>query len=121
MRLPTVKIATKNGPVIINAKDYDPETMKLATAGDDSKKSTKQKPAQEPQQPAQTPATSQEPATPAQTPAAGDEKPVMLVTKKDKKYIVVDDKGNPVVNDKIEAEGYDSEETAWSAIMAVAG
>ena len=45
----------------------------------------------------------------------------MLVTKKGKKFLVVDDKAKPIERDGIDASGYATEADAWTAIMALQG
>lgn len=98
MRIPTVVIETDNGPVTINASDFNASVHKLATA-------------------AETPA----PVTPAASDdQGGTTQPVaLLVTKKGKKFIVVDGDGKAVERDGIDADGYATENDAWAAIMAL--
>lgn len=52
-------------------------------------------------------------ATPPATPAT------LAVTKKGKKFIVVDTAGNVIERDGIEKDGYASDADAWAAIMAL--
>lgn len=55
-------------------------------------------------------------ATPVVTPAAPLQ---LLVTKKSKKHIVISADGAAVTIDGIEAGGYDTEQAAWDAILAL--
>lgn len=148
-RVPTMMIETDNGPVVINVSAFDPETMKahgaeptpitnsdglrmdgptiaeFLTAGylaenyppegyaarstpEEIAAATKQPETPTPKEPEQP----KEPATTAQQ---------MLVTKKGRKFLVVDDKAAPIERDGIDASGYATEADAWTAIMALQG
>ena len=88
-KLPTITIQTENGPVLINATDYDPKIHE--TAGE---------PAQE---------TAGEPAEPVK----------MLVSKEGRKHFIVGEDGKKISAEGIEEKGYGSEADAWLAIMAL--
>ena len=88
-KLPTIAIQTENGPVLINATDYDPKIHE--TAGE---------PAQE---------TAGEPAEPVK----------MLVSKEGRKHFIVGEDGKKISAEGIEEKGYGSEADAWLAIMAL--
>jgi len=88
-KVPTIAIQTENGPVLINATDYDPKIHE--TAGE---------PAQE---------TAGEPAEPVK----------MLVSKEGRKHFIVGEDGKKISAEGIEEKGYGSEADAWLAIMAL--
>lgn len=100
----TVTIKTDNGPVRINASDFDPDTMEL----DGDEPVAPVEPITGDAAPVE-PLASDEPFTPL----APDLK---FVSKKGKKFIVVGADTNPIVGDGIEAGGYDTEQAAWDAI-----
>ena len=119
--VPTVKIWTANGPVIINESDFDAAIHTLATPD----QLAAETPAPAPVAAVVTNETDNngEPinqAAPAQQLPRGEvaAPATMLVSKKGKKFIVVDDKGTAIVRDGIEPEGYASEADAWAAITA---
>jgi len=96
-KVPTIAIQTENGPVLINATDYDPKIHE--TAGE---------PAPEPAvEPAQE--TAGEPAEPVK----------MLVSKEGRKHFIVGEDGKKISAEGIEEKGYGSEADAWLAIMAL--
>lgn len=108
MKLETVTITTKEGPVRINRADYDPEIHTL----DDGKDSKKAKtPAPPPSAPPTTPAPP--PSAPQTTPAP---QPVeAFVSKKGKKFVVVDKTGQLIAG----TTEYDDEDTAKAALDAL--
>lgn len=113
----TMMIDGKNGPVIINKSDFDEKSMK------EHKPTKKEQAAIDPPAPV-APDASNPPAPSAidnGNPAIPDNPSAtqMLVTKKGKKFIVVDGEGNAVEHEKIDASGYDDEVQAWAAVGAV--
>jgi len=109
-------IETDNGPVVINQAAFDPKTMKLAKeAGTQSV--AVPAPAVEASKPATPPADTNT-GTPDPAPAPTQQ---MLVTKKGKKFLVVDENAKAIERDGIDASGYSSEADAWAAIMALQG
>ena len=98
-KVPTIAIQTENGPVLINATDYDPEVHETVDGVE---------PAPEPAvEPAQE--TAGEPAEPVK----------MLVSKEGRKHFIVGEDGKKISAEGIEEKGYGSEADAWSAIMAL--
>jgi len=98
-KLPTIAIQTENGPVLINATDYDPEVHETVDGVE---------PAEE---------TAGEPTT---EPAGEPAEPVkMLVSKEGRKHFIVGEDGKKISAEGIEEKGYGSEADAWSAIMAL--
>ncbi|QWY83167.1 hypothetical protein [Rhizobium phage RHph_X2_24] len=102
MRVPTVVIETDNGPVTINKSDFDASKHKLVEGEAVQVAAETEPPAGEPQ-----------PQQPQTEPAQ------LLVSKKGKKFIVVDAAGNVIEREGIDADGYGSEADAWGAIMAL--
>lgn len=91
----TVMIETENGPVIINETDYDADKHKLVDEAD-----------------AKIPVTV--------PPVVENGEPEnLLVTKKGKKFIVVNQNGDRIERAGIEEDGYETEAAAWAAIMAL--
>lgn len=90
-KVPTIAIQTENGPVLINATDYDPEVHETVDGAE---------PAQE---------TAGEPAEPVK----------MLVSKEGRKHFIVGEDGKKISAEGIEEKGYGSEADAWLAIMAL--
>ena len=91
-KVPTIAIQTENGPVLINATDYDPEVHETVDGVE----------------PAPEPAVE-----PAQEPVK------MLVSKEGRKHFIVGEDGKKISAEGIEEKGYGSEADAWSAIMAL--
>ena len=91
-KLPTITIQTENGPVLINATDYDPEVHETVDGVE----------------PAPEPAVE-----PAPEPVK------MLVSKEGRKHFIVGEDGKKISAEGIEEKGYGSEADAWSAIMAL--
>ena len=100
-KLPTVAIQTENGPVLINASDFDPEVHEAVDGSEE---------------PANEPAS--EPATePANEPA--NEPVKMLVSKEGRKHFIVGEDGKKISADGIDEKGYGFEADAWAVIMAL--
>jgi len=91
-KVPTIAIQTENGPVLINATDYDPEVHETVDGVE----------------PAPEPAVE-----PAPEPVK------MLVSKEGRKHFIVGEDGKKISAEGIEEKGYGSEADAWSAIMAL--
>lgn len=123
MRPETIIVETDNGSVMINKSDFDPAIHRLpgaATdmaippgAGGDVDANGNTVNAGDGGQMVPPLATE-----PPQTPAPPA--PVqMAVTKKGKKFVVVDTAGNAIERDGIEKDGYASDTEAWAAITAL--
>jgi len=91
-KVPTIAIQTENGPVLINATDYDPKIHETVDGVE----------------PAPEPAVE-----PAPEPVK------MLVSKEGRKHFIVGEDGKKISAEGIEEKGYGSEADAWSAIMAL--
>ena len=90
-KVPTIAIQTENGPVLINATDYD---TKFHETVDGAEPTTE---------------TAVKPAEPVK----------MLVSKEGRKHFIVGEDGKKISAEGIEEKGYGSEADAWSAIMAL--
>ena len=90
-KVPTITIQTENGPVLINATDYDPEVHETVDGAEP------------------TTETAVKPAEPVK----------MLVSKEGRKHFIVGEDGKKISAEGIEEKGYGSEADAWSAIMAL--
>lgn len=137
---PTVIVKNANGPLIMNRSDYNAdEHGEIFASLEDAMSGT----------PQQTPMTAIPPLVVPAQPAAIDANgnpvnagdtgqmvppsnvtlrddaaappaPVqMAVTKKGKKFVVVDTAGNAIERDGIEKDGYASDTEAWAAITAL--
>ena len=118
---PTVIVKNANGPVLMNRSDYNAdEHGEIFASLEDALNGT----------PQQTPMTAIPPqgyasrSTPEEIAAAiGNATPPapvqMAVTKKGRKFIVVDTAGNVIERDGIDKDGYASDTEAWAAITAL--
>lgn len=131
----TVTISTANGPVRINAEDFNPETHKLYDEADDAGKGAddgKGNPddagkgvevthhadgslvvTDKHVAPSSVVHTQADEPKPAGGGLGGS-----LVTKKNKKFVIVNASGETVVNDLVDVKGYDTEKAAWDVILA---
>ena len=120
--LKTVTIKTDRGPVRINESAYDPEKHALDGGETPPAPPAPQNPepgalgGKEPAPGAKEPAPS-DPTPPAPPAPEGGEK--LMVVKKGKKFVVVDGEGKAVERDGLESSGYDAEQAAWDAILAL--
>ena len=122
-RLPTVEIETENGPVLINATDYDPDAHKLSLRSQTEQAANQGQPVEPvpapvaPAEPVPAPVAPAEPVpAPAPAPSVAADASLM-VTKKGKKHFVIGQDGQPVVAEGIDAAGYASDQAAWDAIL----
>ena len=107
-KLPTLTITTGNGPVVINAEDFDPAVHELATP-------VAETPAQEGEAPvAPVPA----PVAPVAPETGGNEAAgaKLFVAKAGKRFKVVNESGTDV--EGFQKTGYADEAAAWEAIKA---
>lgn len=134
---PVVIIQTANGPVRLNASEYDPAIHTLV----DGEEAPAPAPVVElpevvavvvdadaPAQPVSEAPAVVEPANPAPdepapvpAPSPAPIAPVHLVShdKKAKRWFIVDNAGNRAVGDKIAVEGYATEKDAWDAVLVL--
>lgn len=112
MRPETVIIETDNGPVMINRADFDENTMTLANMNEVGAPAVPS----EMQTIVPPPANEQ----PGQEPNGQPVNETLLVTKRDKKFVVVNADQVAIERDGIEKDGYKTEADAWAAIMALA-
>lgn len=118
-KLPTLQVVTGNGPVTINASDFDPNVHELATPVDAPAPPVAKTPAQEPQEPV----AGNQPQEPVNTPETGANEPVagvppkLFVAKAGKRFKVVNESGTDA--DGFQKTGYADEDQAWAAIKAV--
>ena len=126
-RIETMLITTENGPVRINRSDYDPE-QHTAAEGEDVTAAAAQEAGQDGGNAEGAPDLTKPqntdprdvrdaPAVPNAAPAVGAAG--LIVTKKGKKHIVVDAAGKPVTRDGIDAAGYETDQAAWDAVLAL--
>lgn len=123
--LKTVLIKGKNGdPVRINERDYDEEKHGALYKGKEANEQNEQ-PVDTAEKAPEAPADAQQRVAPSmpdgvrdpQAPATPSPNQ-MLVTKKGKKFFVVDTNGAVIEHQGIDADGYGSEGDAWAAVMA---
>lgn len=134
-RVPTMIIETDNGPLVINVSDFDPATMKIhgtepITNADGLRMdgptiaeflAAGYAAENYPPQGYASRSTPDEIAAALATMKPAPVMQQMLVTKKGKKFVVVDDKAVPIERDGIDTSGYATEADAWTAIMALQG
>jgi hypothetical protein len=125
--VPTIKIWTANGPVVINEIDFDAAVHTRAADDDSGPAAGEQSklalaPASKPPAPAVVVApVVVEPAVvaPVVVEPAVAPTTALLVSKIGKKFHAVDQSGAAVERDGISADGYKTEAEAWAAIMAL--
>lgn len=123
-RIETMLITTETGPVRINRSDYDPEQHTAAehdAAGDagQGQDGGNAEDAPDLTKPQNTDPRDvrDAPAVPNVAPAAASAG--LIVTKKGKKHIVVDAAGKPVAREGIDPAGYETDQAAWDAVLAL--